>query len=143
MNKELLEILERAQLSGETIVIDTSQCGTQIKVKFYVIKNIDGYCYAKIKVISPKKIIYNNKVIDLTKLDIYSEKETGIFTGQEQTRKDSLYVKNGEQKIWNKGHIGYFTLFNTLLSEQHADIRNLLDVDEEWDGEWEESDVLE
>jgi len=129
-------------MKEKIIVLDLSFCGSQIKVKFFKMKNINGYCYSSLKVISPKNVMYDDIIVDLTKIDSYSEKGNGIFIGQEQTHKDSLYVKRGEQKIWKNGHIGYFTLFNTLLSEQDEEIRNLLGVDSDWDGEWDNNDVI-
>ena len=140
--EELVEVLNK--IGENKVFIDTSFCGNNIKVKFFKMVNVDGLLYAQLKVISPKKIWYRGNVVDLTRLNEFSNMGLGLFVGGEQTaKKDSLYVATNKQKIWEKGHIGYFNLFNTLLSAQSDEVHELLEVDEDFDAEWSDKDVIE
>ena len=117
--------------------------GSLLKVRFFSIKNINGNLYAKFDVIKPKKLLCEDIVIELSKLNGYSKLlENGLFVGVEQTRKDSLFVSKNNTKTWSKGHIGYFNMFDTLFMEDDK-IREILGVDSGWDGEWNQDDILD
>ena len=51
------EILEKAvaDSNAEAAVLDISQCGSQIKVRFFELKNVEGQMFANLEVLSPKK----------------------------------------------------------------------------------------
>ena len=141
--EELSQKIQNVSTKNSPIFIDTSNCGSQLKVKFYKIVNDNGKLYAQIEVIYPRKVMYNGKIVDLTKLNDFSKYDKGIFVGVEQEHKDSLYVANNKSKIFPNGHIGYLKLFDLLsFSEQDEDVRKLLDVDKNWDAEWTEEDIV-
>lgn len=120
--------------------------GSSIKVKFFRIVNKSGHLWARLKVVSPKKVMYKGKVVDLTKLDAYSQNDKhGLYVGVEQGshNKDSLYCKEGGERNWTRGHTGYFKLFNSLTTFQYSEIKELLGIDEDWDAEWDESEIVE
>jgi len=135
--EEMVKAIEKLS-KDKQVFIDTSFCGNNIKAKFFRIVNKNRRLYAKLEVIEPKEVSYKNKVIDLTKITTFSnEEEFGIFVGNSDERnKDSLYVENNAEKTFKNGHIGYFKLFNTLLSEQSDVVRKILGVDNDFDGEW-------
>lgn len=78
-----------------------------VKAKFYKMKNINGMLFATVKILSPKKIDHWSLKIDSMRISEYS-KLYPIFVGQEQSHKDSLYVATNQERVWEKGHIGYF-----------------------------------
>ena len=117
--------------------------GCQIQVSFFSITNTDGRLYAKFDVIRPKRVLCENKVIKLLKLSEYSKSlENGLFVGIKQHKRDSLYVPKNSTKIWLNGHVGYFNMFDTLLVEDEK-IREIINVDNDWDGEWEQDEILD
>mgnify|MGYP001573327100 FL=1 len=114
--------------------------GSSLKVNFFKIKNKDGNLYATFEVLSPKKVLDGSNVIDLTKLN---DKELFVGTDTFQ-KKDSLFCEKNSERIWSFGHVGYFALFNTLISEQADEIRKLLNVSSYWDAEWDsDGDILD
>lgn len=116
--------------------------GSQLKVRFFSITNIDGNLYAKFDVVRPKKVLCEDKIIDLSKLSEYSKSlKNGLFVGVEQRKRDSLYVPKNTTKTWSKAHVGYFNMFTTLLAEDNK-IREVINVDGDWDGEWNQNDIL-
>lgn len=116
----------------------------QLKVKYLSMTNIDGVIYAKFDVIKPKKLLLDDVVVDLTKLGIYSKSlENGMFVGVEQKRKDSLFTAKNTTRTWTEGHVGYFSLGDTLMFDDDKPIREVLGVDGDFDGEWDEEDILD
>ncbi len=81
----------------------------KIKAKFFKIKNVDGELYATVSIISPKTVDFDGCKIDTSRISERS-KTNLIYIGVEQTRKDSLYVSAGQERIWLSGHTGYFEL---------------------------------
>ena len=117
--------------------------GNQIKVRFFSMTNVDGLIYAKFDVLSPKKVLSEDRIVDLEKLGEYSKSlKNGIFVGVEQTKRDSLYTAKNTTREWNKGHFGYFNIFDTLFVDDGDKIREILGVDGFWDGEWNKEDIL-
>lgn len=116
--------------------------GNQIKVKFFSMTNVNNSLYTKFEVISPKRVLYDDVVVDLTKLNVYNKSmKDGMFVGAKQTKKDSLFVGKNLTKTWENGHTGFFSLFDTLIFDNK--IREILGVDGDWDGEWSEEDILD
>lgn len=116
----------------------------QLRVKFFSMTNVDGVLYAKFDVVRPKKILLEDVVVDLTKLGAFSKSlENGIFVGWEQERKDSLYVAKNTTKTWQDGHIGFFSLSNTLMFGNDDPIRKAIGVGGDFDGEWSSDDILD
>ena len=117
--------------------------GNQIKVRFFSMTNVDGLIYAKFDVLSPKKVLSEDRIVDLEKLGEYSKSlKNGILVGVKQTKRDSLYTAKNTTREWNKGHFGYFNIFDTLFVDDGDKIREILGVDGSWDGEWNKEDIL-
>jgi len=114
--------------------------GSKIKGRFFRIINRDDLLFGEFEVVHPKKVMYLDKVVNLTKLDKLS-RESPIYLGP-RGYKDSLWVPTNQEKIWNRGHIGYFTLFNALVFGDDEHIREVLGVDDNWDGEWRKEDII-
>lgn len=114
--------------------------GNKIRVLFFKIINRENSLFATFSVMNPKKVMYFDKVVDLTKLDVLS-KEEPLFVGV-LGYKDSIYTPTNTTREWSKGHSGYINLFNTLLSGDDERVRETLGVDDNWDGEWDPGDVI-
>ena len=115
-------------------------CGNWLKVRFTKIINKDGGLFGVFSVVSPKKVMYLDKVVDLTKLGELSENEP-IFIGP-LGKRDSLYTSHNTTRTWVNGHIGHFNIFSSLLSSDDERIRKTLGVDGFWDGEWGDEDII-
>ena len=80
---------------------------TKIKARIYKIINQNSMCFATVKIMSPKEVKYCGCIINTDRISKYSILHP-IYIGQEQGKKDSLYVPTNCERTWVNGHTGHF-----------------------------------